>query len=59
MASEADHIADNYGHCVLDANCTCLKKGWRGRLCQNWRPVTARTWEELRDAAVEAKARVG
>lgn len=45
----ADYIADHYGACGLDNNCECLKPGkpWLGRACAHWKPVEARTWEEL------------
>jgi len=49
MSEEADYIAQNYGHCAMGAYCTCLKKGWRGRFCPQWRPVAARSWDELRE----------
>jgi len=49
VSDEADYIAQNYGHCAMGDYCTCLKKGWRGRFCPQWRPVAARTWDELKE----------
>lgn len=59
----ADYIADNYGSCERGADCYwgrdgagrfngCLRVGWRGRDCENWRPVEARTWDELKSTQV-------
>ncbi len=46
----AGYIADNYGRCRVEP-CRCLRPGstWLGRACPNWKPVKARTWDELRD----------
>ena len=41
-----DYVADNYGECSLE-RCACLRTGWTGRGCQNWKPVQARDWDEL------------
>jgi hypothetical protein len=41
-----EYIADHYGICIADV-CKCLKTGWMGRNCDNWRPVNAKNWDEL------------
>jgi hypothetical protein len=46
-AELADYIADHYGACTI-APCRCLRTLWLGRSCIHWRPVAARTWDELR-----------
>jgi hypothetical protein len=50
----ANYLLDNYGACELgSAQCyhgpgpQCLKRGWRGRACENWKPLGARTLEEF------------
>lgn len=48
MTELAEYIADNYGVCRVEP-CDCLRYGWKGRMCRNWKPVEARNWEELRD----------
>jgi hypothetical protein len=47
-ADLSDYIADHYGTCTSNL-CKCLFPGhsWLGRACPNWRPVKAKTWEEL------------
>lgn len=48
---EADYIADNYGQCAL-ATCACLQPHhpWLGRGCPHWRPVAARSMNEMRES---------
>lgn len=41
-----EYIADNYGICIADV-CMCLKTGWRGRNCDNWKAVNAKNCDEL------------
>ena len=51
----AEYLLDNYGECALgSARCyhgpgpQCLKLGWRGRACENWKPLGARTLKDFR-----------
>jgi hypothetical protein len=40
---------NNYGACKLESpNCICLKKGWKGQYCPHWKPLGAKTLEELK-----------
>lgn len=67
----ADYIAENYGTCDRDKpeqnDCYwgkdalgrwngCLRTVWRGRRCPHWKPVAARTWDELRAFHMEASS---
>ena len=42
----ADYWLDNYGTCTI-APCTCLKDGWLGRRCGNWKPLGVRSLAAL------------
>lgn len=53
VAEIAEYIADNYGECSVEP-CICLKTGWIGTACFNWKPTRAVNMEELR-AAMLAK----
>lgn len=45
-----DHWLDNYGHCMLQSKCSCLKaKEWIGQLCCNWKPLGVKSLKELYD----------
>lgn len=47
----SEYIAAHYGTCAMGERCCCLRVGW-GRACDNWRPVNASTWDELRDEMI-------
>lgn len=48
-ASVAEYLADNYGECIKLPDCECHKQHvWLGRRCANWKPIGARSWEELK-----------
>lgn len=42
----ADEIRDTYGICSAD-RCTCLKYGWIGTKCENFKSFGATSFEEL------------
>jgi hypothetical protein len=45
----SEYLLDNYGHCVQEENCFCIKTIWLGRKCIHWRPSGATNFVELRD----------
>jgi hypothetical protein len=49
---EAEYIADNYGACALLGKCVCLRPDmpWLGRGCSSWRPVSAKTFQEMQES---------
>lgn len=49
MPPETEYLLDYYGACALE-RCVCNKPRhrWLGRGCPSWRPLGAKTWEELR-----------
>jgi len=55
MSREADYIREHYGRCeTLRAGrgCRCMKQHfptWMQAMCENWTPVRARNWKELKD----------
>lgn len=58
----AHYLLDHYGECGRGA--ACYTHGCRkpdgialGRLCGWWKPLGARTWEELREALARREAK--
>lgn len=48
-ADERDYVKNNYGHCVLENLCKCIKPGarWLGCVCSNWRPTALNSFEDM------------
>lgn len=46
---DAAYFLDHYGECTaLPAKpCVCLRAGWQGRDCPNWKPWGVRSADEL------------
>lgn len=48
MTDLAAYLADNYGRCIASI-CVCRRDGkWLGTGCLHWKPVKAKTFEELK-----------
>ena len=54
QVSYEDDFLDMYGECmstekatVNNPRCRCLKTGWLGRKCPNWKPLGARGPDDL------------
>lgn len=43
---DSDYYLNNYGTCSITP-CSCLKTGWLGTLCYNWKPLGVKSLEEL------------
>jgi hypothetical protein len=46
------YLLDNYGRCS-NSVCRCLKDGWIGTLCPYWVPLGVRSFEQLKEKALE------
>lgn len=42
-----EYFLDHYGLCAIQP-CACLRDGWRGRGCINWKPLGVTSHKELR-----------
>lgn len=56
-----EYLDRNYGRCKLK-NCLCRSQHaprfggeWVGKICPDWIPTGATTWEELRQHALKEK----
>ena len=47
------YFLDNYGRCIV-LICACSMNGWLGQNCFNWRPLGARSWNDLSQSIKEA-----
>ena len=43
----AEMLAHNYGTCLASTACKCLKTGWLGTGCPNWRPLQSKTYADM------------
>jgi hypothetical protein len=57
MEQFTDYIAANYGVCSQEP-CSCRKEARPQKLCANWRPEKANSWDEMIEQARSIRERI-